>query len=68
MLQWRGQKISATPLHFINGGTVSFRKKLLVVIALIVLAGLTGAAAPKSGQAAVQQPKLVVFESVGSTT
>jgi len=67
MLQWGGQKISATPLHFINGGTVSFRKKLLVVIALIVLAGLTGAA-PISGQAAVKQPKLVVFESVGSTT
>lgn len=44
------------------------RKKYLVVIALIVLVGLTGAFALKPSQATAEQAKLVVFESVGSKT
>lgn len=45
-----------------------WQKRLLWVIALIVLAALTGTASLKASEASAGQEKLVVFESVGSTT
>ncbi len=43
-------------------------KKLLILLALTLLAGLTGMANPAQSQEITQQQKLVVFESVGSPT
>ncbi|NLB70775.1 MAG: hypothetical protein GX797_02050 [Chloroflexi bacterium] len=40
-------------------------KKLIALIVLLLLAGLSGVAHPAQSQESVQ-PKLVVFESVGS--
>ena len=42
-------------------------KKLLLLLVLILLAGLTGVAIPARSQEITQEEKLVVFESVGST-
>lgn len=47
---------------------MNFRKKLPVILVISLLAGIVGAAAPAYSQAITEQPKLVVFESVGSTT
>jgi len=44
------------------------RKKLLILLTLSLLAGLTGLAHPAQSQEITQQEKLVVFESVGSPT
>jgi len=43
-------------------------KKLLFLLVLTLLAGLTGLAHPAQSQEITQQEKLVVFESVGSPT
>ena len=43
-------------------------KKLLFLLVLTLLAGLTGMAHPAQSQEITQQEKLVVFESVGSPT
>jgi hypothetical protein len=43
-------------------------KKLLLLLVLIMLAGLTGVSNPAQSQEITQQEKLVVFESVGSPT
>ncbi len=43
------------------------RKKLLLLLVLILLTGLTGVVHPAQSQEITQQEKLVVFESVGST-
>ena len=43
-------------------------KKMLFLLVLTLLAGLTGLAHPAQSQEITQQEKLVVFESVGSPT
>ena len=43
-------------------------KKLLLLLVVMLLAGLTGMAHPAQSQQSTQQQKLVVFESVGSPT
>ncbi len=43
-------------------------KKLLFLLVLMLLAGLTGVANPAQSQEITHQQKLVVFESVGSPT
>lgn len=43
-------------------------KKLLLLLVLMLLAGLTGVANSAQSQEITQQQKLVVFESVGSPT
>lgn len=43
-------------------------KKLLCFTVLALLASLIGVTNPVQSQDITQQPKLVVFESVGSTT
>ena len=43
-------------------------KKLLFLLVLTLLAGLTGMAHPAQSQEITKQEKLVVFESVGSPT
>lgn len=47
---------------------MQLRNKLLLLLALSLLAGLTGVVYPAQSQEATPQEKLVVFETVGSPT